>query len=64
MSELDLFRRVAGDNPLRQWLEGEKAKAVAVLAASPDHALVLRAQGAYQLAEKQLQLLEKAKDLR
>lgn len=56
-----MFVRVAGDNLLRQWLENQKAEAVKVLVAATDLQAVSRAQGAYVLAEKQLQLMAKAK---
>ncbi len=64
MSELEKFRRVAGDNLLRSWLEDQKLAAVKTMSASTDLHLILRAQGAYQFAVKQLDLLDKAKDLR
>lgn len=61
MNELQMFSRVAGDNLLRQWLEDQKANAVKTLVAAVDMMTVHRAQGAYALADKQLQLLEKAR---
>ena len=64
MNELQYFTRVAGDNLLRQWLEAQKAEAVKLMAAGTDMVIVHRAQGQYQLADRQLQLLEKAKNLR
>lgn len=64
MNDLEHFRRVAGDNLLRAWLEKQLEDQVRTLAAATDTALLHRAQGAYAFVLRQLDLLEKAKNLR
>lgn len=62
--ELEKLRRAAQDAQLKEWLESEKTAAVRVLTAATESALIQRAQGKYELANRLLELLEKAKDLR
>ncbi len=63
-AELEKLRRVAHDAQLREWLEHEKTSAVKVLTVVTEPVLFHRAQGKYELANRLLELLEKAKDLR
>lgn len=63
-NELEHFRRVAGDNPLRAWLEAQLAESVRVMSEAVDIVVIARAQGQYRFAKRQLELLDKAKDLR
>lgn len=63
MNDIEHFRRIAGDNPFRAWLEAEKETLVKTLASADGRALY-QAQGKFQLIERLLSLLEKAKDLR
>lgn len=62
--ELEKLRRVAHDAQLKEWLENELNTAVKSLTAVTDPVLLHRAQGKYELADRLLKLLEKAKDLR
>lgn len=64
MSEIEHFRRIAGDNPFKAWLEKEKAAQLKYLINAVDPIMVHRAQGQLQLIERIETLLEKAKDLR
>jgi hypothetical protein len=64
MSELESFRRIAGDNPFRAWLESQRDESVKYLVNAVDPVAVHRAQGQVQLVEKMLVLLDKAKNLR
>lgn len=63
-AELQKLRRAAEDEQLREWLGREVANAVKSLAVVTEPALFYRAQGKYELAERLLELLEKAKGLR
>ena len=62
--DLEKLRRVAHDAQLREWLEAEKFNAVKSLAVIAEPVLFHRAQGKYELANRLLELLDKAKDLR
>ena len=63
-AELQKLRRAAEDEQLREWLGREVANAVKSLAVVTEPVLLYRAQGKYELAERLLELLEKAKGLR
>jgi hypothetical protein len=63
-NELEHFRRVAADGPLRAWLEAQQVEAVRVMSEALDMQVIYRAQGQYLFAKRQLDLLDKAKDLR
>lgn len=64
MTDLESFRRIAGDNPFRAWLESQRAESIKYLTSAVEPVAVYRAQGQVQLVEKMLNLLDKAKDLR
>lgn len=63
-SDLDLVRRVAGDNGLKQWLEAQKTSAVKVLVAATDPMVLARAQASYAQADTLLILMVKSAALR
>lgn len=63
MNVLDHFRHTCADNLFRTWLEQEKAKAIEALAAGDGPALH-RWQGRFQLIKEQLELMDKARNLR
>lgn len=62
--DLEAFRRIAGDNPLKAWLIAERERVVKVLAEGAESVSIHRAQGQYYVYNKLIELLEKAKDLR
>lgn len=64
VNDVESFRRIAGDNPLRAWLEAQRGESIKYLTSAVDPIAVYRAQGQVQLVEKMLILLDKAKDLR
>ena len=47
MSELESFRRIAGDNPFRAWLESQRDESVKYLVNAVDPVAVHRAQGQF-----------------
>ncbi len=62
--ELETLRRAAGDNGLKTWLEAQLTETVRVLAEAVEPTAMFRAQGQYLFVKRQLNLLDKAKDLR
>ena len=62
--DLPIFARIGPHNEFRAWLEREKADAVRHLAGASDMVGIHRAQGRLSLVEKQIALLDKARELR
>jgi len=62
--DLAVFRRIGNANEFRAWLEREKADAVRHLSEALDLVGIHRAQGRLHLVEKQMTLLDKARETR
>jgi hypothetical protein len=62
--DLKVFARIGPHNEFRAWLEREKADAVRHLSEAMDMVGIHRAQGRLHLVEKQITLLDKARELR
>lgn len=62
--ELELFRQLWANGNFEKWLLIQQKSYVFTLAEATDPVAIHRAQGAHRFILKQLELLEKAKDLR
>lgn len=63
-ADVQAFRCFAGAEQFKAWLEAERATAIKYLTNAVEPHMVHRAQGKVQLLDTQLELLEKAKNLR